>query len=153
LEAAAEKCPDISLEDQHGVLHEVKFPRPRPVYIVAATRAGTRQIAGWVKPIAEAYGERVEILGLADVRGVPSGLRGAVRLLVRDGTRWPVLMDWHSLIVPQICSPEYSSEVFVIQRDGKVRLHLSGASTSMGVDKVRTALDGIFGEYGVKKSR
>ncbi|RFC45972.1 MAG: Glycosyltransferase involved in cell wall bisynthesis [Verrucomicrobia bacterium] len=144
VEAVPERCPDLVLEDQVGQPHEIRFPRERPLLLVASSRSGTSKIAAWVKPIHDVFGANVEILGLADVRNIPSIFHGAVRMMIRDGTQWPVLMDWSAKNVNQLCSPGFSIEVFVVNQKGEVRLCLSGAPTSQDLDKVRTEFEGIL---------
>jgi len=145
LEAAGSmRCPEFNLQDQAGVSHSVRFPRNRPLFIVAATRSGTGKIASWVKPVMDVFGDRVEILGLADVRNVPSVFHGAIRMMIKDGTQWPVLMDWNAKVVPNLCSPDFSIEVFVIDEKGNVRLCLAGAPSSEDLPKVIAELNGIL---------
>jgi hypothetical protein len=144
LAAEPARCPEIRLEDQHGVRHEVRFPRERPVYIVASTRSGTGKVGGWVKPVVEKYGDKVEIFGLADVRGIPQMFRGAVRLLIRDGTPWPVLMDWEAQAIPGLCTPGANIEVMVVEPDGRVRFRHAGESSPEGLERVFQVLDEIL---------
>lgn len=154
LEAAGSmRCPDLDLQDQAGVPHSVRFPRNRPLFIVAAARSGTGKIASWVKPVTEVFGERVEILGLADVRNIPSVFHGAVRMMIKDGTQWPVLLDWGATVVPNLCSPDFSIEVFVVDEKGNVRLCLAGAPSSEDLPKVIAELNGILSKTKGNKAK
>jgi len=151
--AGEARCPDLDLQDQAGVPHSVRFPRDRPLFIVAATRSGTGKIASWVKPIKEVFGERVEILGLADVRNVPSVFHGAVRMMIKDGTQWPVLMDWEAKVVPNLCSPDFSIEVFVVDEKGNVRLCLAGAPSTGDLPKVIAEINAILSKAKGSKAK
>ncbi len=144
LAAEQARCPEVVLEDQHGVRHEIRFPRERPVYIVASTRSGTGKVGGWVKPVVERYGDKVEIFGLADVRGIPQLFRGAVRLMIRDGTPWPVLMDWEAQTFPGLCTPGANIEVMVVGPDGRLRLRHAGESSPEGMEGVFRVLDEVL---------
>ena len=135
------RCPEFTLEDQHSIKHEIRFPRPRPLYLVAASRGGTGNIAGWVKPVVDAYGEQVDIFGLAAVQSVPTPLRWAVRSLIRDGTSCPVLMDWAGNCIPKLCAPSLSTSIFVVQSDGQILLNLEGPATPCGLASVKSELD------------
>ena len=137
----SKRCPDLVLADQNNEKHEVRFPRSRPLYLVAARRAGTGNVADWVRPVAKDYGERVDIFGIADVSGIPSMFRGAVRMSVREGTGWPVLMDWRGETVGQLCTSKSLTEVFVVRPDGQIALCLSGASSEESLKKVRAEMD------------
>ena len=144
-------CPSIELEDQIGKVHSVEFPRARPVYIVAASKSGTSDIAPWVKPVVDAFGEKVEIIGLADVRGVPSVFHGAVRFMLRDGTKWPVLMDWSAKVVPQLCKPGFSTEVFVVDKKGAICFQAEGAASTHEVNSVKSKLDSLLSSGAAKR--
>ncbi len=144
LALGVQQCPPIVLEDQNTTAHEIRFPRQRPLYIVAAGRLGAKQIAEWVRPIRDAYGDKVEIFGLADVAGVPAFLRGGVRMSIRNGTQWPVLMDWTGEVVRKLCSPPFTIEIFVVHANGKVALQLSGPSSPESMALVRSQLDGML---------
>lgn len=138
------KCPNFQLEDQSLVSHVVEFPRQRPLYIVAATRAGLSQVSPWVKPVVKQFGEEVEILGLADVRGIPSMFHGMVRAKIRDGTKWPVLMDWKASLIPALCSPEFTTEVLVIQQNGEVRMRIEGQASPDTLERVKQELQSLI---------
>lgn len=145
-------CPSIELEDQTGVVHRVGFPRNRPVYIVASSRSGTSYIAPWVKPVVDAFGEKVEIVGLADVRGVPSVFHGAVRFMLRDGTKWPVLMDWSASVVPQLCKPGFSTEVFVVDQRGAICFQAEGEASSQAINSVSSKIQSLLAGGAAKRA-
>jgi hypothetical protein len=144
--------PPFELEDQGGVLHHVDFPRTRPMYIVAAARSGTGHIAPWVKPVVDAFGDRVEILGLADVRGVPSVFHGAVRFMIRDGTRWPVLLDWNATVIPQMCKPKFSTEVFVVDCNGVVCMRSEGEASASEIKRVSAKLEALISQGRTRRA-
>ena len=138
------RCPEFTLEDQHSIKHQIRFPHPKPLYVVAASRTGTAHIANWVKPVADAYGEQIDIFGLAAVQNVPIPLRWAVRSLIRDGTDCPVLMDWAGDCTPKLCPPNLSTSVFVVQSDGQILLNLGGPATPSGLADIKSELDRVL---------
>jgi len=142
--AEPSRCPEFTLEDQHSTKHQIRFPHPKPLYLVAASRNGTAHIANWVKPVADAYGEQIDIFGLAAVQGVPTPLRWAVRSLIRDGTNCPVLMDWAGDCIPKLCAPNLSTSIFVIQSDGQILLNLEGPATPNGLANIKSELDRVL---------
>lgn len=141
--AGALNCPGFELEDQSSVLHRVEFPRMRPLYIVAATRSGLAQVSPWVKPVVKEFGDGVEIFGLADVRGIPSVFHGAVKARIRDGTKWPVLMDWKAQLIPSLCGPGFTTEVLVIHPSGEVLLRLEGQASPENIERIRRELEAV----------
>jgi hypothetical protein len=122
-----QKCPALILEDQNGVQVEIQFPRKKPCLLVVAARRGTSAIPGWVQPVRTAFGDSVEILGVADVRTVPSPLRSTVRTMIKKESAWPVLMDWSGKTVSQFFTPGLDTEVLVLNRSGAIELRLDGA--------------------------
>jgi hypothetical protein len=153
LAADVQKCPSFVLDDQSAVTHQVEFPRRRPLYIVAASRSGTAEIAGWVKPIEERFGEAVEILGLADVRGVPSVFHGLIRRMIKEGTQWPVLLDWNGDLVPALCSGSSSTQVLVIHPNGDVVCRQQGKVSKANLDRVCDELHRLTQQKALGKQR
>lgn len=121
------KCPDFALEDQHGHTFQIRFPRKKPCLLVIAGRRGTGAIAGWVQPVQTAYGDSVEIMGLADVHAVPAAVRPAVRMMIRRESAWPVFMDWSGKTVSALFTPGLETEVLVLKKSGEVTLRLEGS--------------------------
>jgi hypothetical protein len=122
-----QKCPDFALEDQHGRPFQIRFPRKQPVLLVIAGRRGTGAIAGWVQPVQSAFGDSVEIMGLADVHAVPAPVRPAVRMMIRKESAWPVFMDWSGKTVSALFTPGLETEVLVLKKTGEVELRLQGS--------------------------
>ncbi len=135
-----EKCPNLELADQHGTLHALHFPRTRALFLVAATRAGSKHISEWVKPVAEAFGDKIDILGLADVRNVPSSLQGVVRRAILSGTEWPVLLDWKGDFCATFLQNGASIQVHVIHPAGQVSLKISGNASAENLARIQTEL-------------
>jgi len=103
-----------------------------------------------VKPVVKQFGEKVEILGLADVRGIPSVFHGMVRAKIRDGTKWPVLMDWKASLIPALCSPEFTTEVLVIHPNGEVRVRIAGQAAPETLERVNQELQSMILESAGK---
>jgi hypothetical protein len=147
----AQRCPNMTLEDQHARTQAIQFPRERPGFLVIAGRHGTGEIAKWVKPVRTTFGDAVDILGLADVRGIPGIFRPAVRGLVKKGSEWPVLMDWTGETVGAIFSPGADLEVLVLNKAGQVLVRISGPVTDDGLRKVKDRLAGLVQKTAASK--
>jgi hypothetical protein len=133
----AQRCPSMQLEDQHARAQVIQFPRERPAFLVIAGRHGTGEITKWVKPVRATFGESVDIIGLADVHGVPGMFRPAVRAMVRKGSEWPVLMDWTGETVGSIFMPGADIEVLVLSKTGQILTRVAGPVTDEGLQKVK----------------
>lgn len=147
----AQRCPNMSLEDQNARAQSIQFPRERPGFWVIAGRHGTGEIAKWVKPVRTTFGDAVDIFGLADVRGIPGIFRPAVRGMVKKGSEWPVLMDWTGDTVGAIFSPGADIEVLVLNKAGQVLVRVSGPVTDDGLQRVKDRLAGLLSKNASAK--
>ena len=136
----SQRCPGMELEDQHARQQSIQFPRERPSFLVIAGRHGTGEIAKWVKPVRTNFGEAVDIIGLADVHGIPGIFRPAVRAMVKKGSEWPVLMDWTGETVGAIFMPGADIEVLVLSKTGQILTRVAGPVTEEGLQKVKQRL-------------
>ncbi len=133
----------MNLDDQHARAQAIHFPRERPSFLVIAGRQGTGEIAKWVKPVRASFGESVDIIGLADVHGIPGIFRPAVRAMVKKGSEWPVLMDWTGETVGAIFLPGADIEVLVLSKTGQILVRIAGPVTDEGLQKVKERLAGL----------
>jgi hypothetical protein len=147
----AQRCPNMSLEDQNARTQSIQFPRERPGFWVIAGRHGTGEIAKWVKPVRTTFGDAVDIFGLADVHGIPGIFRPAVRGMVKKGSEWPVLMDWTGDTVGAIFSPGADIEVLVLNKAGQVLVRVSGPVTDDGLQRVKDRLAGLLSKNASAK--
>jgi hypothetical protein len=136
----SQRCPMMQLEDQHARAQSIQFPRERPGFLVIAGRHGTGEISKWVKPVRATFGESVDIIGLADVHGIPGIFRPAVRAMVKKGSEWPVLMDWTGETVGAIFMPGADIEVLVLSKTGQILTRVAGPVTEDGLQKVKERL-------------
>ena len=139
----SQRCPGMQLEDQHARQQSIQFPRERPSFLVIAGRHGTGEIAKWVKPVRTNFGEAVDIIGLADVHGIPGMFRPAVRAMVKKGSEWPVLMDWTGETVGSIFTPGSDIEVLVLSKTGQILTRVAGPVTDAGLQKVKERLSAL----------
>jgi hypothetical protein len=114
--------------------------------LVLADRKGSRQIDGWVRPLQAAFGDRIEIAGLADVRRVPALMRGLVRSSFKKGLDYPVMLDWDGDAVTRFDFRPNQANLFVIDPEGIIQLHVSGKSTAKRVKELETFVQGEIEE-------
>lgn len=124
-----QRCPDFTLEDQNSRLVRIQFPIKKTGLLIIAGRRGTGAIAAWVNAVRTAFGDSVEIIGLADVHSVPGPIKSAVKSMIRKESEWPVLMDWSGSTVSALFSPGLDTEVLVLQKTGEIFARLKGAIT------------------------
>ena len=73
--------------------------------------------------------------------------------MIKDGTQWPVLMDWEAKVVPNLCSPDFSIEVFVVDEKGNVRSCLAGAPSTGDLPKVIAEINAILSKAKGSKAK
>lgn len=151
--APLRRCPDLILEDQFALSREWRFPRTKPLLLVVANRAGTSEIRGWVKPVRDAFGDQIEILGLADVRGIPDPFKPAIRAMIRAGVSWTVLMDWTGENTARLLQPDSSIEVLVIRESGEISLRLPGKASPQALETLQAKLGSLVSRQSERAGR
>jgi len=129
----------IRLEDQFGQLHVCLFPAAKPIVLLAADKRGNEQLDPWIKSVTEGLGQRVTILGVADVRGVPGLFQGKVSRKFREVQDHPVLMDWKGEILDVLQPKKDLPNIYLLSRTGVVLMHSSGEATD---ERVHQFLEG-----------
>lgn len=90
------RLPEFHLDDQFGREVGTEAYAGVPLIVVAGNREGAGGVALWTAALRAVIGEDgdVDVLPVADLRGVPRMVRGLVgRLLPRDPAHWCAL-DW-----------------------------------------------------------
>jgi GT2 family glycosyltransferase len=151
--APLRRCPDLLLEDQFAVAREWRFPRTKPLLLVVANRSGTSDIRGWVKPVRDAFGDQIDILGLADVRGIPDPFKPAIRAMIRAGVSWPVLMDWTGENTARLLQPDSSIEVLAIRESGEILLRMPGKPSPQSLDTLKARLGTLVARENERPGR
>ncbi len=121
-------APRFVLTDARGQFHEVPSASARPTVLIFADREGSRHLAEWVRRLHDAWGERIDIRGVATLKEVPPFLRPVVRRLFRGPESDRVLLDWTGAVSESYAYQKGHTHVFVIGLDG--RLLWAGAGTA-----------------------
>jgi hypothetical protein len=113
-------CAGFTLPDQFGTNHVVKFPQSKPMVLMIADRKGSEQIDEWVAALKKHYGRRIEMVGVADVSGVPGWMQGMIRKKFRKQYAYPILLDWSEKLPASLhCQPE-AVNIFLLDEAGRV---------------------------------
>jgi hypothetical protein len=110
----------IELRDQFNSPRTLTFPTTQLTLLTIANKKGSEQIAGWVAPVMQRFGGRIDVCGIADVSNVPGPLRGMVRKAFQRSQSYPVLMDWTGDVVKQFGYAPGEAEIYVLDRDGRI---------------------------------
>jgi hypothetical protein len=136
-------CASFALQDQFGTNHAVNFPRAHPLLLIVADRKGSEQIDAWVAAINGRYGARLEMIGVADVGGVPGWLQGMIRGRFQKKYPYPILLDWSGKIPAALhCQPD-AANVFLLDGTGRVLVSVQGECSAGALARVMQVADAV----------
>lgn len=141
-DAGAAKLEPFTLSDQNEKVHVVRLPLRRLTLFTVANKQGAEEVSGWVNPVHALFGERMDIVGIADVSAAPRWLRGQVRRYFRRTYPHPVLLDWEGKVVKSLKAEERAVTVLVAAPDGTMIYHASGPATAEAIEKLLRLLHG-----------
>lgn len=119
-------CPQFTLQDQFEKTHRFTFPQTKPVVLTVADKKGSEGIKAWAHPLAEKFGDKIIIAGLADMSTVPGPLRGMVRSKFKKAVEYPVMLDWDGAPARSFNYTKGKANVYLVSWDGTILQHLTG---------------------------
>ena len=131
----------IELPDQFEKLQRLAFPNTNLTVLTIADRKGSEQIAGWIAPVKQRFGTRLDIRGIADVSPVPRILRGMVRKQFQKAQSYPVMLDWSGEAVNAFTYVPDQVNVLVMDGSGKILLRITGAANDAALHKLYEVID------------
>ena len=138
------RAMDFELRDQFGKALAYRFPKERVSVLTFGDRKGSTQIEGWVRPVFERYGDRVDLHGVAVLTSIPSLFHGYARRQFRKQVKYPVLLDFKGDVARGYGYEKDRANVIVIAPDGRVVLKLTGAATAAGLSRVYAEVDRLL---------
>ena len=140
----------IELPDQFEKPQKLSFPNTNLTVLTLADRKGSEQIAGWVEPVAQRFGTRVAVRGIADVSAVPRLLRGTVRSAFRKEQSYPVMMDWSGKEVAKFAPKENVTTVLLIDGQGKILRRYEGVAKKAEVEELCKLIQEMLPQQEIK---
>ncbi len=134
----------IELNDQFDVPQTLTFPTTNITLLTIADHKGSEQIAGWIAPVKQRFGKRVDICGIADVSPVPHFLRGMIRKQFQKAQSYPVMLDWSGDAVKAFTYVPDQVNVLVMDGSGRILTRLAGAANEQVLQKLYGVLDGAL---------
>jgi hypothetical protein len=131
----------IELHDQFDAPQKLSFPAANVTLLTIADKKGAEQINGWITPLKQRFGKRIDIRGLADVSTVPRLLRGMIRTKFQKIQTYPVMMDWSGVAVKAFAYVPNHANVLVLDRRGHILERLSGEANPGAVQELCAAID------------
>lgn len=122
------KAPNFSLADQNGLQYGLSTFAGQPVVLLASDKAGEEQNHQWKELIGRKYGDRVRVVGVADVRTVPFFLKKKIKNDFQKDQN-TILLDWEGMLFTSYGLAKGVSNVILLDGSGIVRyLHCGGPS-------------------------
>jgi len=131
----------IRLQDQFDRPQILSFPASNVTLLTIADKKGSEQVAGWVAPVRQRFGMRVDIRGLADVSAVPGLLRGMVRMKFQKRETYPVMLDWSGRTVKLFNSVPDKVNVLLLDRRGQILWRFTGEANTPALQELCAAID------------
>ena len=131
----------IELNDQFDVPQTLSFPTTNITLLTIADHKGSEQIAGWIAPVKQRYGTRLDIRGIADVSPVPRILRGMIRRQFQKAQSYPVMLDWSGDAVNAFTYVPDRVNVLVMDGRGRILTRLTGAANEPALQELYGVLD------------
>lgn len=137
---AGTKAPEFTLTDQFKNSTTISYPSKSVHVFILADREGSKQVEDWVRRLYDAHGERVDIRGIALLKGVPGALRATVRALFKLRVRYPVLLDWDGDVTSQFPFKAWCACVIVVNTSGEIVAAEYGSVSDEGAKRVDEAI-------------
>ena len=131
----------IELHDQFDAPQTLSFPATNVTVLTIADKKGSEQIAGWIAPLKQRFGKRINIRGLADVSSVPRPLRSMVRMRFRKSQTYPVMMDWSGEAVKAFTYVPDRANVLVLDGHGQILKRAIGYASPEAVQDLCAAIN------------
>lgn len=142
--AESGRAMEFELQDQFGSRLAYRFPKDRVSVLTFGDRNGAAQIEGWVQPVHERYHDRVDLHGVAVLTSIPKLFHNYARGQFRKKMKYPVLLDFKGDVARGYGYEGDKANIFVIGRDGAVKLKLTGPATADGLNRVYAEVDRLL---------
>ena len=126
----------IELSDQFEAKQSLVFPTTNLTFLVIADKTGSEQLAAWVAPVKEKFGNSVAIVGIADVSAVPRPMRGMVRKKFKKAQAYPVMLDWSGDTVKQFAISPNQANVLLVDYRGNILKRMTGKATAAAIKEL-----------------
>ncbi|HYF03568.1 MAG TPA: hypothetical protein VEC36_09360 [Patescibacteria group bacterium] len=140
VQAITNHAPDFKLEDQFSKEHSSKKFEGKSVIYTITDRTGAEYMENWIIAL-KPFKSRVDLVAVANVKGVPGLLKGFVRGKFRDVYSYPILMDWDAKLWEHFGCREGVPTVVHVDGSNVVRFKISGKGTEAEVKKLRDELN------------
>jgi hypothetical protein len=138
------RIEDFELKDQFDNKHKQVFPKDVVSIFALADRKGSDQLEDWITPFYARYESRVDICGVANLKGAPKWVRPMIRSLFRNGIDYPVMMDWSGETCEALGYRERVADIFIVSTNGVVTHRVSGEASEEKLNACFLVLDTLI---------
>lgn len=142
--ASKERAVEFSLKDQFGVETAYKFPREKVSILTIGDKEGAEQLEAWIRPLAEKYGDKIELHGVAELSAVPGIAKGIVRNIIKKKSSHSVMLDWSGDVSKSYGFKKDSANLFLIDKQGNIISRQTGAATPAQLQALYAQIDGLL---------
>ncbi len=138
---AGERAPAFDMKDQFGKTWKLPELKERVVVLVVATTDSGRLMGPWVDTLKAQYADKVTILGMLDLKSVPSIGRGIAKSRIRKETKDPMMLDFSGKTAQAYGVSGKTPTVVVIDKNGLIQAIARQTYTKSAYESVRSAID------------
>lgn len=137
---------DFVLSNQYKKEMPQSFPKETVSIFALADRKGSDQLENWITPFYKRYEDRVDICGLANMKGLPKLLRPMLRGIFKKSIDYPVMMDWKGTVCESLHYKSGVADIFVVDCNGVVVHRISGEATEEKLQTCYAVIDRLMKE-------
>jgi len=143
----------IALRDQFDAPQTLSFPADNLTLLTIADKKGSEQISGWIAPLKQRFGQRIDFRGLADMSTVPRPLRGMIRKKFQAHQTYPVMLDWSGEAVKAFTYVPDKANVLLLDTHGHILRRFSGDANPKALEDLCAAVDRALVERAHTRAR
>ncbi|WP_136077326.1 TlpA family protein disulfide reductase [Pontiella desulfatans] len=140
------KVNDFVLSNQYKKNMPQSFPKEIISIFALADRKGSDQLEDWITPFYKRYGERVDICGVANMKGLPKMLRPMLRGIFKKSIEYPVMMDWTGATCEAFKYTAGVADIFIVDRNGLVVHRIRGEANEQKLKDCYAVIDRLIKE-------
>lgn len=139
-----ERAAEFSLKDQFGAETSFKFPREKATILTIGDKEGAEQLEAWVRPLAEKYGDKIEMHGIAELSAVPGIAKGIVRNIIKKKSPHAIMLDWSGDVSKSYNFKKDSANVILIDKQGDIISRRTGAATPEQLQELMKEINSLL---------
>lgn len=134
------KAPEFSLLDQYDQPFDLRQAKGKTIILLASDGEGSKQNRQWIDAIKGRYGDRIAIVGIADLRSAPFFMKAMVINKFKERPAH-ILLDWKGVVFTSYGLAPNVSNLVLIDRHGIVQYLISGEATAAACEKLFREID------------